>query len=304
MKDEVAGDPCSGLKWTFKATKKIARALRDSAIEVSARTVARILKKLEFSLRVNRRMIGRGSAGNRDQQFRYIGRVRADFVKRRQPIVSIDSKKRELVGNFKNGGVAWRRAAFAVNVYDFRSDAKGIALSNGIYDLQANVGTIYVGTSHDTPDFAVDNIVRWWSSEGRKRYPKGQHLLVLADGGGSNGCRSRSFKYGLQTRFCNVYGITITVCHYPPGASKWNPIEHRLFSEISKNWKGRPLDSYETILNYIRTTRTNTGLRVRACLIRKGYPTGVKISEAQMSTIDIRRHRVQPSLNYTIGPTI
>ena len=217
--------------------------------------------------------------------------------------MSIDSKKKEMVGNFKNGGTAWNRTAVLVNDHDFRSDATGMALPHGIYDVQGNRGTIFVGISHDTPDFAVDNLVRWWATEGRRRYPDTQKLLVLADGGGRNGPRNRAFKYGLQTRLCNVHHLAVTVCHYPAGASKWNPIEHRLFSEISKNWKGRPLDSYETILNYIRTTRTATGLRVNARLVMKRYTTGVKISLAQMKTINLRPHKVQPQRNYTLHPT-
>jgi len=303
MKHEVAGDPCTGLKWTRRTTHKIARELRAVGIEVSARTVARLLKKLRFSLRINRKMIGRGSSPDRDEQFTYIARLRTRFAKRRRPIVSIDSKKKEMVGNFKNGGTAWNRTAVLVNDHDFRSDATGMALPHGIYDVQGNRGTIFVGISHDTPDFAVDNLVRWWATEGRRRYPDTQKLLVLADGGGSNGPRNRAFKYGLQTRLCNVHHVAVTVCHYPAGASKWNPIEHRLFSEISKNWKGRPLDSYETILNYIRTTRTATGLRVKARLVMKRYTTGVKISLAQMKTIDLRPHKVQPQRNYTLHPT-
>jgi len=303
MKHEVAGDPCTGLKWTRRTTHKIARELRAVGIEVSARTVARLLKKLRFSLRINRKMIGRGSSPDRDEQFTYIARLRTRFAERHLPIVSIDSKKKEMVGNFKNGGTAWHRTAVLVNDHDFRSDATGMALPHGIYDVQGNRGTIFVGISHDTPDFAVDNLVRWWATEGRRRYPDTQKLLVLADGGGSNGPRNRAFKYGLQTRLCNVHHVAVTVCHYPAGASKWNPIEHRLFSEISKNWKGRPLDSYETILNYIRTTRTATGLRVKARLVMKRYTTGVKISLAQMKMIDLRQHKVQPHRNYTLHPT-
>jgi len=303
MNHEVAGDPCTGLKWTRRTTHKIARELRAVGIEVSARTVARLLKKLRFSLRINRKMIGRGSSPDRDEQFTYIARLRTRFAAQHLPIVSIDSKKKEMVGNFRNGGTAWNRAAVLVNDHDFRSDATGMALPHGIYDVQGNRGAIFVGISHDTPDFAVDNLVRWWSSEGRRRYPDAQALLVLADGGGRNGPRNRAFKYGLQTRLCNVHHVAVTVCHSPAGASKWNPIEHRLFSEISKNWKGRPLDSYETILKYIRTTRTATGLRVKARLVMKRYTTGVKISLAQMKTIDLRPHTVQPQRNYTLHPT-
>jgi hypothetical protein len=303
MRHDVAGDPCTGLKWTRRTTQKIAMELRVVGVDVSARTVARILKKLRFSLRVNRKMIARASRPDRDEQFKYIARLRKRFAEQNLPIVSIDAKKREMVGNFKNGGTAWNRTSVFVNDHDFRSDAKGVALPNGIYDVLGNRGTIFVGISHDTPDFVVDNLSRWWSTEGCRRHPGAREILVLADGGGSNGPRNRAFKYGLQTRLCNVHHVAVTLCHYPAGASKWNPIEHRLFSEISKNWKGRPLDSYETILKYIRTTRTATGLRVRARLIMKQYHTGVKISAAQMKTIDLRPHTVQPQRNYTLHPT-
>ncbi len=187
MKHEVAGDPCTGLKWTRRTTHKIARELRAGGIAVSARTVARLLKKLRFSLRINRKMIGRGSRPDRDEQFTYIARLRTRFAQRHRPIVSIDSKKKEMVGNFKNGGTAWNRTAVLVNDHDFRSDATGMALPHGIYDVQGNRGTIFVGISHDMPDFAVDNLVRWWATEGRRRYPDTQKLLVLVDGGGSNG---------------------------------------------------------------------------------------------------------------------
>ena len=177
-----------------------------------------------------------------------------------------------------------------------------MATPYGIYDVRANRGTVFVGTSFDTPDFAAENLARWWEAEGRKRYPGATELLVLADGGGSNGPRNRAFKYGLQTRLCDAHGVSVTLCHYPAGASKWNPIEHRLFSEISKNWAGCPLRSYETIVNYISTTRTETGLRVTARLIDKEYPKGVKVSDAQMATLNIAPHETQPLRNYTIRP--
>ncbi|MGC1952983.1 MAG: ISAzo13 family transposase, partial [Gammaproteobacteria bacterium] len=189
-----------------------------------------------------------------------------------------------------------------VNDHDFRSDAIGIAVPYGIYDLNANQGTVFVGTSSDTPGFAVDCAEHWWRTEGRQRYPDDTHLGILADGGGSNSATSRAWKYGLQTKLCNRHGLTVTVAHYPPGASKWNPIEHRLFSEISKNWAGRPLDSYETILNYLRTTATSTGLRVQAHLVAQSYQKGVKITDAQMRELAIAKHEDLPKWNYTLSP--
>ena len=302
MKHDVAGDPCTGGKWTRRATRKIAKELRALSIAASPRTVARLLKDLDFSLRVNRKQISRGSRPDRNEQFEYMADQRTRFAARGLPIVSIDAKKKELVGNFKNAGTTWTHTPVLVSDHDFRSDASGMALPYGIYDVRANRGAVFVGTSHDTPTFAAENVARWWEIEGRGRYQGVTDLLVLADGGGSNGPRPRAFTHALQTRLCDVHGLRVTVCHYPAGASKWNPIEHRLFSEISKNWAGCPLRTYETILNHIGTTETATGLRVTAHLVTQDYPKGVKISDALMATLDIRRHATQPLRNYTIHP--
>lgn len=190
----------------------------------------------------------------------------------------------------------------AVNAHDFRSDAIGIANPYGVYDLQANLRSLFVGTSHDTPVFAADNLARWWVYDGRRRYPGATQLLVLADGGGSNGFRTRAWKHALQESLCDRHGLTVTVCHYPTSASKWNPIEHRMFSEISKTWAGQPLVSYETILNYARTTRTTTGLRIKAYLVRTDYTQGVKISDQAMDALHLRFHDTQPNRNYTLSP--
>jgi hypothetical protein len=305
LKDDMAGDPCTGIKWTRRSTRKIAKELRTVGIQVSARKVARLLDELHFTLRVNRKKLCRGSnsvKAERNEQFEYIADLRENFAERHLPIVSIDTKKKEMVGNFRNAGTTWRKESHAVLDHDFRSDAEGMATPGGIYDTQANRGTVFVGTSHDTADFTVDNLVRWWVSEGRKRYPDATELLVLADGGGSNGYRSRAFKYNLQTRLCDEHRIGVTVCHYPTGASKWNPIEHRLFSQISNNWAGQPLRSFETILNYIRTTKTETGLEVTAHLVDQEYPTGVRIENSQMKTLNMHPHTTQPLRNYTIRP--
>lgn len=302
MKHDVAGDPVTGVRWTRRTTEKISDELASLGIYVCTRTVARILKDLDYALRVNHKRVSRGSGPDRNEQFEYIAEQRTRFAGHGLPIVSIDAKKRELVGNFKNNGTAWRRTPDLVRDHDFRSEAKGIAIPYGIYDVCANRGTVFVGTSHDTPDFAADNLVRWWEWEGRERYTGAPELLVLADGGGSNSPRVRAFKLALQTRLADPHQLSVTVCHYPAGASKWNPIDHRLFSEISKNWAGQPLRSYETILNHIRTTTTKTGLRVSAHLIDREYPKGVKISDAQFATIALERHETQPLRNYTIHP--
>jgi len=302
MKHDVAGDPITGVRWTRRTTENISEQLAALGIHVCPRTVARLIKDLDYCLRVNHKRVSRGSGSERNEHFEYIAEQRTSFSGTNLPIVSIDSKKKELVGNFKNSGRAWKQTPERVNDHDFRSDAEGIAIPYGVYDLRANRGTIFVGTSHDTPDFAVDNLIRWWRREGLQRYNGASQLLVLADSGGSNGPRIRAFKYALQTRLADPHGISVTVCHYPSGASKWNPIEHRLFSEVSKNWAGEPLRSYDTILNYIRTTKTRTGLRVSAHLVDHEYPKGVRISDAQLATIALERHQTQPLLNYTINP--
>ena len=300
MKHDVAGDPITGVRWTRRTTEKISDELATLGIRVCPRTVARILKDLDYSLRVNHKRVSRGSGPDRNEQFQYIAAQRTRFAERDLPIVSIDSKKRELVGNFKNSGTAWRRTPKLVNDHDFPSEAEGIAIPYGVYDVRAKRGTVFVGTSHDTPDFAADNLIRWWQGERLERYSGARELLVLADSGGSNSPRVRAFKYALQTRLADPHQISITVCHYPSGASKWNPIDHRLFSEISKNWAGHPLGSYETILNHIRTTTTKTGLRVSAHLIDREYPKGVKIPDHDFATIALEPHEIQPLRNYTI----
>ena len=302
LKYDVAGDPITGIRWTHRTTEKIAAELATVDIQVCPRTVARILKDLDYRLRVNHKRVSAGSGPDRDQQFTYIASQRVKFAGRGLPIISIDTKKRELVGNFKNQGRAWGQSPQAVNDHDFRSQADGIAIPYGIYDVTANYGFVVVGTSHDTPDFAADNLVRWWQREGRQHYPGASELLVLADSGGSNAPRVRCFKYALQTRLVDPYHLKVTVCHYPGGASKWNPIDHRLFSEISKNWAGHPLRSYQTILNHIRTTTTVTGLRVHAELVDHEYHRGVKISDAEFDSIALKPHDTQPLRNYSICP--
>ena len=293
----------TGLKWTRRTTAKIAIELRSVDIEISDRTVAGLLKKMHFSLRVNHKRLSGASPDERDSQFAHIADLRKSFAAEELPVISVDTKKRELVGRFKNGGVAWGREPVPVNDHDFRSDAMGIAIPYGVYDVQANRGTVFVGTTYDTPYFAVDAVEKWWRTEGQRRYRHAGHLAILADGGGSNGATRRAWKYGLQTRVCNRHRLNVTVAHYPSGASKWNPIEHRLFSEISKNWAARPLDNYETILKYLRTTTTTTGLQVRAHLVRKAYKKGVKITGAQMDQLDLTNDETLPKWNYTLRPT-
>jgi hypothetical protein len=303
MQHETAGDPMTGLKWTRRTTEKIARELAKlGGIEVSANTVGRILKDLGYSLRVNHKKISSGTGPDRDAQFKKISAIRDRFSSRGLPVVSVDTKKKELVGNFKNPGAAWNKQAAAVKDHDFRSEGLGLAVPYGIYDIQANRGSVFVGASHDTPQFAVSSIEKWWRYDGHRRYTKAEELLILADCGGSNGYRCRAWKHELQ-QFSNRHRIKISVSHYPPGTSKWNPIEHRLFSAISKNWAGRPLDSFETIRKYIGTTSTTSGLEVKAYIDQKNYEKGVKINVEQMSQLNIRKHDELPDWNYTIAPS-
>jgi len=302
MQHETAGDPMSGLKWTRKTREKVCSQLRQIGIRISPNTVGRLLRLMGYSLRVNHKQLSRvckTPAGLRDAQFRHIAKLRDEARARGVPLISVDAKKKELVGRFKNPGAAWSQQAWSVNDHDFASEAGGKAIPFGIYDLVANRGTVYVGTSNDTAEFAVDAIEAWWISEGRDRYEGATELTILADGGGSNGATNRLWKLCLH-RFAQRHGLTVTVAHYPPGASKWNPIEHRLFSEISKNWAGRPLDSYQTILNYLSTTRTKTGLQVQAHLLDRLYDKGRKVSDAEMRRLPITWGAQR--WNYTVSP--
>lgn len=308
LKDEVAGDPIDGTRWTRKTTQSICAALRTADIEVSANTVGRLLHDMDFSLKTNRKNIEaggqrkRGDRARRNRQFMVIKAKRRQFENADAPIISVDGKKRELIGNFKNNGTTWRRKPSQVNDHDFPSDASGIALPYGIYDVRRNDGMIMLGTSRETPAFAVDAIERWWRSHGKKHYPGADELLILADAGGANSARSKVWKCDLQQKLCNRHALRVTVCHYPPGASKWNPIEHRLFCQISKNWQGVPLTTYDTALNYIATTKTKTGLTVTAILNAKIYDKGEQVTDAEMHLLNIRKHKSLPEWNYTIKP--
>ena len=303
MKHETAGDPMSGLKWTRKTRQKVCSELRQLGILVSPNTVGRLLRRMGYSLRVNHKQLSRVCKTPprlRDAQFQHIAKLRDDARARGTPLISVDAKKKELVGPFKNPGAVWSQQAWLVNDHDFASEASGRVIPFGIYDIVANLGTVYIGTSRDTAEFAVDAIEAWWISEGRQRYDGATELTIFADGGGSNGAANRLWKLCLH-RFAQRHGLTLTVAHYPPGASKWNPIEHRLFSEISKNWAGRPLDSYQTILNYLRTTRTKTGLQVQAHMLAQMYDKGRKVSDAEMRRLPISWG--DQRWNYTVHPS-
>jgi len=310
MKYETAGDPMTGLKWTRKATRKIADELQREGIMVSDKSVSRILKELGYSLQANRKKIalsGNGSLqqrAQRDLQFRHICRMSECFARKQEPVISVDTKKKELVGNFKNPGRVWRDRPCNVADHDFPSYASGKMIPYGIYDTVANEGAVYIGLSHDTAAFAVDSICAWWEQYGSLRYPSARRILILADSGGSNGPSNAAWQYHLWRALCQQYRLKVTVCHYPSGASKWNPIEHRLFSEISKNWAGVPLINIQTALKYIRTTKTEKGLKVTATLNRKNYPLKQEVPVKLQAQVLIRRHQPHPKLNYTLQPLI
>jgi len=262
--------------WTSLRLEQISDHLGQLGLSACPNTVRRLLEQLDYALHANRKSLSGPQSPERDCQFQYIRHQREQFTREGLPIVSVDSKKKELVGHFKNAGRIWSREALPVNDHDFPSLASGVAFPRGHYDVQANRATVLVGTSHDTAEFAVDALVDWWRGEGRRRYPQAAQLLILADSGGSNAARSRLWKYALQERLVDAFQLAVTVCHYPTGASKWNPIEHRLFSEMSKHCAGLPFTDYATMVERIAGTRTRTGLRVRCALSLKNYPTEVK----------------------------
>jgi hypothetical protein len=300
----VAGDPESPLRWTSKSLRKLAAELQAMGHTTSHRMVAALLSEAGYRLQANRKSVEEGKRHpDRDGQFRYINAQVRRCQRLRQPVISVDTKKKELVGEFKNTGKEWRPKGEPehVRVHDFLIKENGKAAPYGVYDLTRNVGWVSVGIDHDTASFAVRAIRRWWRVMGRPRYPHAKELLITADSGGSNGTRVRLWKWELQ-QFANALGKAITVCHLPPGTSKWNKIEHRLFSYISMNWRGRPLVSLATIVSLIASTRTQGGLRVRCELDKGRYPKGVTISDEQMARINLHRHRFHGDWNYTIRP--
>jgi Rhodopirellula transposase DDE domain len=300
---ETAGDPQSEQKWVRSSLRHLSAGLRARGHPASPPTVGRLLKTQDYALHVNAKKRAASAAHpQRNAQFEYLAAQRATFTAAGWPIVSVDTKKKELIGNFRNAGRSWSREAEAVNVHDFPQDALGRAVPYGIYDLRRNRGLVCVGQSGDTPRFAVTAVARWWTEEGQGAYPGAAHLLILADSGGSNGWQPRRWKQQLQEQLSDRFGLTVTVCHYPTGCSKWNPIEHRLFGPITTNWAGKPLRTWETLLGYIRGTQTRTGLTVRAHLDDQRYPTGETVSDAAMAALHLERHPVCPRWNYTIRP--
>jgi len=297
------GDPESPLRWTCKSTYTLADELTAQGHPIDDRKVAQLLHAAGYSLQANRKTREGASHPDRNAQFEHINAMTRRFQRGRQPVVSVDTKKKELVGNFRNGGREWLPSGHAreVKVHDFVEKGLGKAIPYGVYDVTANEGWVSVGTDHDTAEFAVATISRWWRNMGARAYPDAKRLLIVADGGGSNGSRARLWKTSLQ-KFADRTGLKVTVCHFPPGTSKWNKIEHRMFSQISMNWRAQPLVSHEVAVNLIAGTTTRTGLRIRAQTDTAKYATGKKVSDKEIAAVRLSRAAFHGEWNYTIGP--
>lgn len=303
LEETTAGDPMSPLKWTSRSTRALAEELTHRGHPMSWVTVARLLREMGYSLQASVKTIEGPQHPDRDAQFRYIDARVKSFLRAGHPVVSVDTKKKELIGAFRNAGRTWHPAGQppSVFVHDFPHLGEGKAIPYGTYDVAQDRALVNIGMTHDTAEFAVESIRRWWRMLGRRHYPDAQRLLICADAGGSNGNRLRAWKLHLQ-RLANEMAVPITVCHYPPGTSKWNKIEHRLFSFISIHWKGQPLVSYQAVVNLIGSTRTRTGLKVKAVLDTRGYGTGQEVSPQQIRELQLRGHSFHPDWNYTLSP--
>ena len=299
------GDPESPLRWTCKSVRKLAEELRREGHAVSYQTVAELLHEMDYSLQANQKTLEGSQHADRNQQFAYINRKAQRYLKQGEPVISVDTKKKELVGDFKNSGREWQPQGEPeqVQVHDFeiRQPDKGKVAPYGVYDLGRNVGWVSVGVDHDTAEFAVESIRRWWRWMGRRSYPKAKRVLITADSGGSNGARVRLWKWELQ-QLADETGLEISVCHFPPGTSKWNKIEHRLFSFISQNWRGKPLISHQVIIDLIASTTTTTGLTVKSKLDTNIYEQGLKVSDQQMAELQLRKEKFHGDWNYRLLP--
>lgn len=289
-------------KWVRQSLRQLARALTEQDYPIGRTTVRRLLRKLGYYLYHNRKSLTGPVHPDRERQFEYINRVKKMFLAAGYPVISVDTKKKELIGNFRNGGVAWATQATFVNAHDFRGDALGRAVPYGIYDLLHNEGYVYVGTSYDTAEFAAHAIALWWADPHRPRFAREDKLLILCDAGGSNNHRYWLWKQQVQEQLADQFGIEVLVCHYPVGASKWNPIEHRLFSQISRNWAGKPLRTFEAMLNYIRYTTTHTGLKVRAFLVNQVFEKSRQVTKAEREALNLVRRFICPNWNYMLLP--
>ena len=303
VEPDSRGDPMSPLRWTLKSTRVLAAELTRLGHKVGANLVGDLLHYLGYSLQANAKVTEGAQHADRDAQFRYINDTAAEHLAARQPVISVDCKKKELVGDYANGGREWEPegSPTRVGTHDFPDPEVPKAIPYGVLDIGANEGWVSVGDDHDTPGFAVASIARWWERMGKARYPKATRLMITADAGGSNSYRSRVFKVELA-KLAATIGLVITVCHMPPGTSKWNKIEHRLFSFISMNWRGKPLTTYRAVVELIAATTTRTGLRVRADVDTGAYPIGVKITDAQLRAVPLQPHDWHPDWNYTIRP--
>lgn len=299
----MRGDPVSPLRWTCKSVGKLTQELNREGYQIGTTKVCELLHELNYSLQSNRKTKEGESHPDRNAQFEYIYQLTKDYQSRGQPVISVDTKKKELIGNFKNQGKEWRPQGepHQVEVYDFLSKAEGKGIPYGVYDQTANQGWVSVGVDHDTAEFAGETIKRWWYQMGLAQYPTAAELLIIADGGGSNGSRSRLWKIVLQ-QLADETRLNIWMCHFPPGTSKWNKIEHRMFSHITQNWRGRPLVSYEVMVNLIADTRTETGLIINAALDKNSYPIGIKVSDEELATVNIKKADFHGEWNYQISP--
>ena len=297
------GDPESPLRWTCKSVRQLTVELQEQGHTIGRQKVNELLAHLGYSLQANCKTKEGASHPDRNAQFEHISAQVQAFQERNQPVVSVDTKKKELVGDFKNGGREWRPLGEPemVRVHDFADKELGKAIPYGVYDLTANEGWVSVGTDHDTAEFAVETLRRWWQHMGCLAYPEATELLITADGGGSNGSRSRLWKVALQ-RWADEVGLRIAVCHFPPGTSKWNKIEHRMFSHIAMNWRGQPLTSHEVIINLIANTRTQSGLRIRAQLDTNQYPTGVVVTDQELASLNLEKADFHGEWNYVLIP--
>jgi Rhodopirellula transposase DDE domain len=303
LEPATLGDPEAALLWTSKSTRHLADALVALGHRISHDSVGRILEDIGYRLQANRKTEEGDDHPDRDAQFEYINRCVRRFQRRRQPVVSVDAKKRELVGNYRNPGREWRPEGSPprVRTHDFRDKGLGVAIPYGVYDLTRNDGWVSVGIDHNTAEFATESVRRWWERMGSLAYPAAEELLITADGGGSNGTRPRLWKLMLQ-RLADRLGLRITVCHFPPGTSKWNKVEHRMFCHVTENWRGRPLVSRAVIVNLIGHVRTGAGLRIEAALDTNSYPKGIKVSDEELAEVRLRRAKFHGDWNYTISP--
>ena len=297
------GNPQSALRWTCKSTRQLAKELKRQKHAVSPMTVSRLLRQSGYSLQANRKTREGAGHPDRNAQFEHINRQVQSVQKRGQPVISVDTKKKELVGNFRNGGREWRPKGqpLDVRVHDFQDPELGKVIPYGVYDLKHNEAWVSVGIDHDTAEFAAAAIRRWWTNMGKKRYPKARQLMITADGGGSNSSRSRLWKVALQN-LADRTGLELLVCHFPPGTSKWNKIEHRLFCHITRNWRGKPLESHQVVISLIGNTTTETGLRVKASLDRHRYPTRQQVDDDQLAAVQLTLNKFHGDWNYTITP--